>query len=222
MLPRESVKALSGFVRAAAQADRADVAIERALPGDAGRAHYLIAADIVGGPLAGRRTLVLRGQSDDRETTERRGIRDPPGRLRRGIDDARAAVARAERRCPRQALHDSALCGRHGGRRRCCRKSCRWRRAIASPIAWARSWRACMPSAWSRRRRGSRFCRGRMRTGCSSAPPPGAPRWMASRRRSRVSNGRSIGSPIMRRGSSASRCAIATCASAISRRKASG
>lgn len=69
MLPRESVKALSGFVRAAAQADHADVAIERALPGDGGRAHYLIAADIAGGPLAGRRTLVLRGQSDDRETT---------------------------------------------------------------------------------------------------------------------------------------------------------
>jgi len=69
LLPRESVKALSGFIRAAARADRADVAIERALPGDAGRAHYLIAADIAGGPLAGRRTLVLRGQSDDRETT---------------------------------------------------------------------------------------------------------------------------------------------------------
>ena len=31
MLPRETVKALSGFVRAAAQADRADVAIERAM-----------------------------------------------------------------------------------------------------------------------------------------------------------------------------------------------
>ena len=69
MLPRESVKALSGFVRAAAQADRADIAVERALPGDTGRAHYLIAADIVGGPMAGRRSLVVRGQSDDRETT---------------------------------------------------------------------------------------------------------------------------------------------------------
>jgi aminoglycoside phosphotransferase (APT) family kinase protein len=69
LLPRESVKALSGFVRAAAQADRADVSIERALSGDAARAHYLIAADIVGGPMAGRRTLVVRGQSDDRERT---------------------------------------------------------------------------------------------------------------------------------------------------------
>jgi aminoglycoside phosphotransferase (APT) family kinase protein len=68
LLPRESVKALSGFVRAAAQADRADVAIERALPSEAGRAHYLIAADVAGGPLAGRRTLVVRGQSHDRET----------------------------------------------------------------------------------------------------------------------------------------------------------
>ena len=69
MLARESVKALSGFVRAAAQADRADVAIDRVLPGDAGRAHYLIAADIAGGPMNGRRTLVVRGQSDDRETS---------------------------------------------------------------------------------------------------------------------------------------------------------
>ncbi len=69
MLPRESVKALSGFVRAAARADRADVTIERALPGDAGRTHCLIAADIVGGPMAGRRTLVLRGDADQRELT---------------------------------------------------------------------------------------------------------------------------------------------------------
>ena len=69
MLSRESVKALSSFVRAAAEADRADIVVERALPGNAGRAHYLIAVEIAGGPLAGRRTLVLRGQSDDRETT---------------------------------------------------------------------------------------------------------------------------------------------------------
>jgi aminoglycoside phosphotransferase (APT) family kinase protein len=67
LLPRESVKALSGFVRAVARADRADVTIERALPGDAVRAHYLIAADIGGGPMAGRRTLVLRGEADGRE-----------------------------------------------------------------------------------------------------------------------------------------------------------
>lgn len=69
MLPRESVKALSGFVRAAAQADRADIAIERALPGDGGRAHYLITADIAGGPMAGRQSLVVRGDSDGREAT---------------------------------------------------------------------------------------------------------------------------------------------------------
>ena len=69
MLARESVKALSSFVRAAARADRADVAIERALPGDGGRTHYVITADIAGGPISGRRTLVLRGQSDDRKST---------------------------------------------------------------------------------------------------------------------------------------------------------
>jgi aminoglycoside phosphotransferase (APT) family kinase protein len=69
LLSRESVKALSSFVRAAAQADRADVMIERSLPSDAGRAHYLVAADIVGGPMAGRRTLVVRGQSDERGIT---------------------------------------------------------------------------------------------------------------------------------------------------------
>jgi len=69
LLARDSVKALSGFVRAAARADRAEIAVERALPSDAGRTHYLIAADIVGGPMAGRRTLVVRGQADDRETT---------------------------------------------------------------------------------------------------------------------------------------------------------
>ena len=66
MLPRGSVKALSDFVRASAHADRAEVRVERALPGDAGRAHYLIAAEISGGPLAGRHSLVLRGDSDER------------------------------------------------------------------------------------------------------------------------------------------------------------
>ena len=69
MLARESVKALSSFVRAAARADRVEIAVERALPSDAGRMHYLIAADIAGGPMAGRRTLVMRGQADDREMT---------------------------------------------------------------------------------------------------------------------------------------------------------
>ena len=64
MLPRESVKALSSFVRVAARADRAEVTIERALPGDAGRVHYLIGAEIVGGPMSGRRTLVVRGQDE--------------------------------------------------------------------------------------------------------------------------------------------------------------
>lgn len=65
MLSRETVKALSEFVRAAAQATRIDLAIDRALPGSAGRAHYLITADIAGGPLSGRRNLVLRGQAEE-------------------------------------------------------------------------------------------------------------------------------------------------------------
>lgn len=63
MLPRESIKALSEFVRAAAQAQRADVSLDRSLPGHAGREHYLITADIAGGPFAGRRALILRGQA---------------------------------------------------------------------------------------------------------------------------------------------------------------
>jgi aminoglycoside phosphotransferase (APT) family kinase protein len=76
LLPRESVKALSGFVRTAAQADRAEVTVERALPGESGRAHHLIAADIVGGPMSGRRSLVVRGQSGKSPTsTEEFAIR---------------------------------------------------------------------------------------------------------------------------------------------------
>jgi aminoglycoside phosphotransferase (APT) family kinase protein len=66
VLPRESVKALSDFVRKATQAERADVSVERALPGDAGRVHCLISTDIHGGLLAGRHTMVLRGQGDGR------------------------------------------------------------------------------------------------------------------------------------------------------------
>jgi aminoglycoside phosphotransferase (APT) family kinase protein len=69
LLPRDSVKALSDFVRAAAQAERADIGVERALPGDAGRAHFLIAADIAGGSFAGRHSLILRGQVEDRGAT---------------------------------------------------------------------------------------------------------------------------------------------------------
>lgn len=65
MLPRESVRALSDFVRKAAQADRADVSVERALPGDAGRAHYLISAELHGGPSSGRHALVVRGRRED-------------------------------------------------------------------------------------------------------------------------------------------------------------
>jgi aminoglycoside phosphotransferase (APT) family kinase protein len=67
LLPRESVKALSRFVCTAAQANRADVTIECALPGNAERLHYLAAAEIAGGPLAGRWTWVVRGQADEGE-----------------------------------------------------------------------------------------------------------------------------------------------------------
>jgi len=66
LLSRGSVDALSDFVRSAAQAQRADLSIERALPGDAGRMHYLLAADLAGGSLPGRHALILRGQAEDR------------------------------------------------------------------------------------------------------------------------------------------------------------
>jgi aminoglycoside phosphotransferase (APT) family kinase protein len=65
LLPRESVKALSDFIRKAAQAERADVGVERALVGDSGRAQYLISAEFRGGPMEGRHALVVRGQRDD-------------------------------------------------------------------------------------------------------------------------------------------------------------
>ena len=65
MLPRESLKALSDFARKAARAERAELGIERTLPGAAGRAHYLISAEFHDGPCAGRHALVVRGQGDD-------------------------------------------------------------------------------------------------------------------------------------------------------------
>jgi aminoglycoside phosphotransferase (APT) family kinase protein len=65
LLPRESFKALSEFVRVAAKADRAEILIERALPGNAARGHYLMTAEIFGGPMAGRQALVLRGESQE-------------------------------------------------------------------------------------------------------------------------------------------------------------
>ena len=66
MLARDAVKALSDFVRMAAEAERADLSVDRLLPGGAGRAHYLIAADIVGGPFAGRHALIVRGAAEAR------------------------------------------------------------------------------------------------------------------------------------------------------------
>lgn len=65
MLARDTVRALSDFVRKAAQAERADIGAECTLPGDAGRAHYLISTEFHGGPFTGRHALVVRGQGDD-------------------------------------------------------------------------------------------------------------------------------------------------------------
>lgn len=64
MLPRESVKALSEFLRGSASAERADIAIERALLGLAGRLHCLISVEFAGGPMAGRHALVVRGSAE--------------------------------------------------------------------------------------------------------------------------------------------------------------
>ena len=67
MLARESLKALSSFIRAAAKAERADVSVERSLPGGAAREHDLIMAEITGGPFAGRHALILRGEAEERD-----------------------------------------------------------------------------------------------------------------------------------------------------------
>jgi aminoglycoside phosphotransferase (APT) family kinase protein len=76
LLARDAVKALSGFVRAAADADRADLSVDRALPGTAGRAHYLMAAEIIGGPLAGRHALVMRGEAEARDASALAGVEE--------------------------------------------------------------------------------------------------------------------------------------------------
>jgi aminoglycoside phosphotransferase (APT) family kinase protein len=66
LLARGPVRALSDFIRAAAWAERADVNVDRSLPGTAGRDHYLIAAEIAGGSFTGRHAMVLRGEADER------------------------------------------------------------------------------------------------------------------------------------------------------------
>jgi aminoglycoside phosphotransferase (APT) family kinase protein len=68
LLPRETIKALSEFARAAARAERVDVTVEHVLPGAAGRAHFLITAQIAGGPFAGRHALIVRGQAEGHQT----------------------------------------------------------------------------------------------------------------------------------------------------------
>jgi aminoglycoside phosphotransferase (APT) family kinase protein len=66
LLPRDSLKGLSEFVRVAAQAEHADIVVERVLPGSAARDHCLIAADFVGGTMVGRHAMVLRGEDQER------------------------------------------------------------------------------------------------------------------------------------------------------------
>lgn len=63
MLSRDSVKAIGAFLRQAAAAEKAEVAVERRLPGDTAREHWLLKAEIGGGPFAGRHLLVLRGEA---------------------------------------------------------------------------------------------------------------------------------------------------------------
>jgi aminoglycoside phosphotransferase (APT) family kinase protein len=65
VLARDKVKAISEFLRKAAAADKVDIAVERRLPGETAREHWLLAADLRGGPQAGQRHLVLRGQAED-------------------------------------------------------------------------------------------------------------------------------------------------------------
>jgi len=67
LLARESLKALSSFIRAAAKAERAEVSVDKPLPGGAAREHDLIIAEIAGGPFAGRHALILRGEAEERD-----------------------------------------------------------------------------------------------------------------------------------------------------------
>lgn len=67
MLSRDSVKALGAFLREAAGADRADVAVESRLPSDTAREHWLLKVELGGGPYAGRHHLVLRGEATGAE-----------------------------------------------------------------------------------------------------------------------------------------------------------
>jgi aminoglycoside phosphotransferase (APT) family kinase protein len=65
VLPRETVKAIAEFLRREAAAEKAEVAIVQRLPGETAREHWLLRADLVGGPYAGRQQLVLRGEAED-------------------------------------------------------------------------------------------------------------------------------------------------------------
>jgi aminoglycoside phosphotransferase (APT) family kinase protein len=65
VLSRDKIKAISEFLRQAAAADKVEIVAERRLPGETAREHWLLDADLRGGPQAGRRHLVLRGQAED-------------------------------------------------------------------------------------------------------------------------------------------------------------
>lgn len=65
MLSRDKIKAIADFLRGATSADKAEIVVERRLPGETAREHWLLDVDLRGGPNAGRRFLVLRGQAED-------------------------------------------------------------------------------------------------------------------------------------------------------------
>jgi aminoglycoside phosphotransferase (APT) family kinase protein len=65
VLARDKVKAISEFLRTAATADKVEIVVERRLPGETAREHWLLDVDLRGGPQGGRRHLVLRGQAEN-------------------------------------------------------------------------------------------------------------------------------------------------------------
>ena len=65
MPSREFTKAVADYLRRAAAADKVELAVVQRLPGDTAREHWLLRADLAGGPYAGRHHLVLRGEAED-------------------------------------------------------------------------------------------------------------------------------------------------------------
>jgi aminoglycoside phosphotransferase (APT) family kinase protein len=64
LLARDTVKAIGDFLRGSAAAEKAEVSVVQRLPGETAREHWLLRADLTGGPYAGRHHLVLRGEAD--------------------------------------------------------------------------------------------------------------------------------------------------------------